>query len=102
MNDYDPEKPSTFITYFVKNNLYGWTMSEYLPYEKFEWLENIDGFNVMTINKKVIQDIFLKVILNILKNYMNYIMIIYLLQKNLLLLMICFQNIVKKLLINMT
>ena len=77
-------------------------MSEYLPYEKFEWLENIDGFNVMTTNKKVIQDIFLKLILNILKNYMNYIMIIHLLQKNLLLLMICFQNIVKKLLINMT
>ena len=27
-------------------------MSEYLPYEKFEWLENIDGFNGMTINEK--------------------------------------------------
>ena len=52
MNDYDPEKPSTFITYLDKNNLYGWSMSEYLPYEKFEWLENIDGFNVMTINEK--------------------------------------------------
>ena len=23
MNDYDPEKPATFITYFDKNNLYG-------------------------------------------------------------------------------
>ena len=32
MSDYDPEKPSTFITYFDKNNLYGWSMSEYLPY----------------------------------------------------------------------
>ena len=52
MNDYDPEKPSTFITYLDKNNLYGWSMSEYLPYEKSEWLENIDGFNVMTINEK--------------------------------------------------
>ena len=30
MSDYDPEKPSTFITYLNKNNLYGWTMSEYL------------------------------------------------------------------------
>ena len=35
MNDYDPKKPSTFITYFDKNNLYGWSMSEYLPYENF-------------------------------------------------------------------
>ena len=52
MNDYDPEKLSTFITYLDKNNLHDWRMSEYLPYEKFEWLENIDGFNVMTINEK--------------------------------------------------
>ena len=52
MNDYDPEKSSTFITYLDKNSLYGWRMSEYLPYEKSEWLENIDEFNVITINKK--------------------------------------------------
>ena len=32
MSDYDPEKPSTFITYLDKNNLHGWSMSEYLPY----------------------------------------------------------------------
>ena len=102
MNDYDSEKPSTFITYLDKNDLYGWSVSEYLPYKKFEWLENIDEFNVMTINEKSVQDIFLKLILNILMNYMNYTMIIHLLQKSLLLLMICFQNIVKKLLINMT
>ena len=52
MNDYDPEKPSTFITYLDKNNLYGWSMSGYLPYEKFEWLENIDGFDVMPVYEK--------------------------------------------------
>ena len=52
MNDYDPKKPSTFISYLDMNNLYGWAMSEYLPYEKFKWLKNIDGFNVMSINEK--------------------------------------------------
>ena len=52
MNDYYPEKSSTFITYLDKNNLYVWSMSEYLPYEKFEWLENIDECNVITINEK--------------------------------------------------
>ena len=52
MSDYDLEEPSTFITYLDKNNLYGWSMSEYLPYEKLEWLENIDKFDVMSINKK--------------------------------------------------
>ena len=35
MNDYDPEKSSTFITYLDKNNLYRWGMSEYLPYGEF-------------------------------------------------------------------
>ena len=38
MNDYDPKKPSTFISYLDMNNLYGWEMSEYLPYEWFKWL----------------------------------------------------------------
>ena len=52
MNDYDLEKQSPFITYLDKNNLYGWSMSEYLPYEKFEWLENINELNVMSINEK--------------------------------------------------
>ena len=52
MNDYDPEKPSTFITYLDKNNLYGWSMSEYLPYGEFEWLENVDEFDVNSINEK--------------------------------------------------
>ena len=32
MNDYDPKKPSVFIIYLDMNNLYGWAMSEYLPY----------------------------------------------------------------------
>ena len=31
MNDYDPEKPSTFINYLDMNNLYGLAMSEFLP-----------------------------------------------------------------------
>ena len=37
MNDYDPEKPSTFITYLDKNNLYGWAMSNTFL------MENLDG-----------------------------------------------------------
>ena len=35
MNDCDPKKQSTFISYFDMNNLYGWAMSEYLPYKEF-------------------------------------------------------------------
>ena len=53
MCDYDSNKPSTFITYLDKNNLCGWAMSEYLPYREFEWLKNVDSFDVMSIDKKV-------------------------------------------------
>ena len=52
MSDYDSNKPSTFITYVDKNNLYGWSMSEYVPYEEFKWLENVDEFDVNSINEK--------------------------------------------------
>ena len=52
MSDYDSNKPSTFITYLDKNNLYGWSMSEYLPYSEFEWLKNVDKLDVMPVNEK--------------------------------------------------
>ena len=51
MSDYDSEKPSTFIIYLDKNNLYGWTMSEYLPCGEFKWLRNVDEFDVNSINE---------------------------------------------------
>ena len=52
MSDYDSNKPSTFFTYLDKNKLYGWSMSEYLPYGEFEWVENVDELDVMSINEK--------------------------------------------------
>ena len=61
MNDDDPEKPSTFITYVDMNNLYGWTMSKYLLYREFEWLENIDEFDINSINEKSDTGYFLEV-----------------------------------------
>ena len=99
MNDHDPEKLSTFITYLDMNNLYGWAMNEHFPYGEFKWLENIDKFTINSINEKSDAGYFLKLILNILMNYMNY-MTIHLLQKNFLFLLACCQNIVEKLLIN--
>ena len=30
MNDYDPKKPSTFISHLDMDNLYGWVMSIFL------------------------------------------------------------------------
>ena len=61
MNDYDPKKPSTFITYLDMNNLYGWAMSEYHPYGEFEWWENIDDFDVNSVDEKSDTGYFLEV-----------------------------------------
>ena len=52
MNDYDPKKQSTFLSYLDMNNLCGWAMSEYLSYEGFKWLKNVDKFDVMSVNEK--------------------------------------------------
>ena len=36
MQSYDVNKPSKFIMYLDANNLYGWVMSQYLPYGGFK------------------------------------------------------------------
>ena len=40
--------------YLEKNNLYGWEMSQYLPYGGSEWLnqKEIDKFDVNSIGEK--------------------------------------------------
>ena len=35
-------------------NLYGWAMSEYLPYEGFEQLKNVDEFDIMSIIENIL------------------------------------------------
>ena len=60
MNDYDPKKQSTFTSYLDMNNLYCWAVIEYLPYESFKWLKNVDKFDVMSINEKKSDKIFIR------------------------------------------
>ena len=38
MECYDSSEKSKYITYLDANNLYGWAMSQYLPYSGFKWL----------------------------------------------------------------
>ena len=51
MNNYDPKESLTFISYLDMNNLYGWEISEYLPYEWFKWLKNVHEFDLMSISE---------------------------------------------------
>ena len=52
MKNYDPTKPSIYISYLDMNNLYGWAMSGYLPYGGFKWLKNVDNFDVNSVSEK--------------------------------------------------
>ena len=42
MKDYDSSKESIFLLYTDANNLYGWAMSQKLPYSNFEWVERLE------------------------------------------------------------
>ena len=44
--DYDPTKPWKFISHLDINNLNGCSMTGYLPYGEFKWLQNVDNFDV--------------------------------------------------------
>ena len=52
MECHDSGKESKYITYPDSNNLYGWRMSEYLPYSGSEWLnqEEINDFCLNSIS----------------------------------------------------
>ena len=52
MKNYDPTKENKFIMYLDEKNLYGWRVSQYLPYCKFKWLKSIDKFDVNSISEK--------------------------------------------------
>ena len=48
---YDSSKESKYIIYLDENDLYGWAMSQYLPYSGFKWLnqKKINGFCLNSI-----------------------------------------------------
>ena len=47
-DNYDPSKPTVYITYFDANNLYGGAMSEFLPYDDLRWNNNLSLEDVLT------------------------------------------------------
>ena len=48
MQSYNINEPSKFIVYLDENSLFGWAMTQYLPYSGFQWLnqKEIDKFVV--------------------------------------------------------
>ena len=79
MKDYDKNKESSYLQYWDVNNVCGWAISQKLPVNNFEWIKDTSQFNEDFVKKtkikKVMKDIFLKLMCNILKNYVNFIMI---------------------------
>ena len=53
MESYDSSKKSNYITYLDANNIYGWAMSQYLPYSGFKWLgkKEISDFCLNSISE---------------------------------------------------
>ena len=51
MKNYDPTRASKYISYLDMNNLYGWGMSQRLPYGGVKQLKNVDKFDVNSISE---------------------------------------------------
>lgn len=48
--DYNPTEPESHLMYFDINNLYGAAMRMYLPYGNFEWMLEIDFYQIDILN----------------------------------------------------
>ena len=78
MKNYDKNKESSYILYWDVKNLYQWEMLQKLPLNNFEWIKHTSQFNkdfIKNYDEKAMKDIFLKLVFNILKNYMTFTMI---------------------------
>ena len=76
MKDYHKKKESQYIQYWNVNNLYGWEMSQKLPLNNFEWIKiffSLMKISQITIMKKVMKYIFLKLVCNILKIEVSFL-----------------------------
>ena len=80
MKNQDKNNESSYIEYLDANNLYGWAMSQKLTANGFKWVKQkiLSKFNedfIKKMMKIVIQDIVLKQMQSIQKNYLIFIKI---------------------------
>ena len=62
VKNYDKNIKSSYVPYLDANNLYGWEMSQKLPVNGLEWIEELSKFDerfIKFLMKIVIRDIFL-------------------------------------------
>ena len=45
MKDHNKNKETSYLKYWDINNLHGWEMSQKLPVNNFQWIEDISQFN---------------------------------------------------------
>ena len=78
IKDYDKNKGLSYLKYWDINNLYGRTISQKLPVNKFEWTEDSFLFNEDFINKNNEESdvrYFLEFHVQYPESYMNFIRI---------------------------
>ena len=78
MKNYYKNKESSYLKYWNLDNLYAWAMSQKLLVNKFNWTEDPSKFMedfIISYNEENNEDIFLRLMLSILKNKINFIMI---------------------------
>ena len=73
----DPKEELKHIIYLDANNLYGYAMPKFLQTSRFKWIDPKEFFDFNKYTSIVQKDLFLKLILNIQKNYKNYNMILH-------------------------
>ena len=78
MKEYDKNKESPCLKYWDVNNVYSWAMLQNLPVKCFQWIDDTSRVNkdfIKIYNKESDEGYFLGIFFNILKNYINFIMI---------------------------
>ncbi|XP_054267190.1 uncharacterized protein LOC128989333 [Macrosteles quadrilineatus] len=46
---YNENLPTSYLTYLDANNLYGWAMSQHMPYSDFKWVEDVHNLDILSV-----------------------------------------------------